>query len=113
MSKTTTEFDVPARAWTDDRAVSVDFDAAEWLRTADLAKLRALDACGWRGDYGSDQVALDLAESNDELRRLFQYIEAVNVPTRETIGFEVSVDEDAALAWLESHRSIARKLTDD
>jgi hypothetical protein len=111
--QTRATLNVPARAWTDDGAVSVEFDAADWLRTASVGALRALDACGWRGDYGSDQVALDLSDTNAEIADLFAYLEQINrCPARETVGFEVSVDEEAALEWLETNRSIRRLLTD-
>jgi len=100
MSQTTT-FAIPAKAWSDDRVIEVQFDAAPWFEKATGKQIRDLIRCGFRGNYAADQVAHDLADEHDGLADLFKYLELANrSPVRHTIGFEVAVDRDAALFWL-------------
>lgn len=95
---------VSARCWSDDRVVEVDFNAAPWLSTAGGEDILALAACGWRGDYAADKVAEWEAERNPDVSVMFEYVNArAQVPNSE-LGFECSVDEEQAKAWLQTHR---------
>ena len=49
-----------------------------------------------------------MAESCNDLARLFEYLEQ---GTRRACGFECSVDEEAALEWLRHHKpELAKKI---
>lgn len=101
--------EVPAEAHADDRGVEVNFDARRWLDQAPVHDLVGLAGCGFGGDYGSDRVAEDSAEWNEEVAKVFAYIELVPVQrySNEKQGFECHVRGKEALAWLRQHRPAA------
>ena len=95
---------ITAETHSDDRAVEVNFDATPYFQKAPDEDLARLIECGFSGDQPADQVAIELAESNPEIGAMFTYLEARNGASRKSIGFEVSVDEEDALAWLRENR---------
>ncbi len=94
------KFIIPAEAHSDDRKVEVKFDAVHWFRRASIRAVVALAGCNWRGDYPADHVAEWEANRNPEMKRLFDYLEIVNKDST-VCGFECSIDEKAAVEWLE------------
>lgn len=95
---------IKAETHTDDHAIKVEFDATPYFRQAPEEDLARLIECGFAGDQPADWVAQGLAENNPEVGAMFTYLEARNRASRKSIGFEVSVDEEQALAWLREHR---------
>ena len=72
------------------------------LRLGGLPKPASTDHAGfgrWGGDYLGDEVAIFMAELNDEVAELFQYLQHRHT-IRNFIGFECHVNEQEALAWL-------------
>jgi hypothetical protein len=78
--------------------VEVKFDATRWFKQAKPKSILALARCGWRGDYAADDVAMYMADHNENVSEMFDYIRMRN--RIETIGFECSVNEEDAKAWL-------------
>jgi hypothetical protein len=108
MSKKLT---VPAECHSDDRAVEVKFDAAPWLKKASTKMLISLKDCNFGGDYGADQVAIDMAGKNAEIAFMFKYIEARKRAGGD-IGFEVHVQDNEAFEWLKANRPrVYKRLT--
>ena len=95
---------IKARTYPDDHALEIDFDATPYLQNASIEDLQKLIACGFGGDYPADQVAITLSDTNEQIAAMFTYLEARNKASRKSIGFEVHVDEDQAIAWLAQHR---------
>lgn len=96
---------ITCQAWSDCGRMRVTFDAVPYFRQCSASDVEALMMCGWRGDVASDEVAIFMADASDTCRSLFSFLEAC--PTQcngDTNGFECSVDEDAALSWLQEHR---------
>lgn len=96
------KFIIPAEAHTDDRRVEVKFDAIHWFQGASAYDIARLILCGWGGDYPADEVAQLCAGHNEDLKRLFDYLAIVNAPRSGVCGFECHVDQDAAMAWMQS-----------
>lgn len=95
---------VMAEAHSDDHASEVKFDATPWFEQASDKEIADLEACGWGGDYPADNVAIFMADHNDELARMFTYVEAAH--NIKDIGFECHINEADAKRWLE-HRKVS------
>jgi len=91
---------IQAHTHTDDHAIKVDFDATPYLEKATEEDVAKLIECGFGGDYPADWVAQNLAETQPEIAAMFTYLDARNRASRKSIGYEVQVDEEQALAWL-------------
>lgn len=100
-TQTKPQFIIPAEAHTDNHDVEVKFDAVHWFRRASIKAIMDLAGCNWRGDYPADAVAEWEANRNPEMKRLFDYLAIVN-KGHTVCGFECSVDDKAAKAWLEN-----------
>jgi acylphosphatase len=98
------KFKVPAECHSDDKAIECPFDAAAWLKKATLKEIKALHVCGYMGNYPADEVAIWMAGKDEEIAFMFQYIEHKKRAGAD-IGFECSVDRDAALKWLDKNRN--------
>lgn len=115
--------EVPARAHTDDYVFGADdnpvtFDAAPWLRSAAPEDIRALADGGWGHDLAADRVAIDTLETIDPpeparqpqylapLAQMFHYLARIrDIPSKkDECGFEVEIDEEAAMALLDRER---------
>lgn len=97
---------IHATALTDDHIIQTNFDATLWFEQASDADILDLARCGWGGDYPADAVAQHFAKTDDGLKGLFAYLEAIrDLPLkRDCCGFDCHVDEDEALAWLRQNR---------
>ena len=98
--------EIGAEIHSDDYVFEVPFLANEWFASATAAQICDLADCDWGGDAAADSVALDLPEANEEIQRLFDYLELKNSGRyrQGTTGFEVHVEEDQAREWLRVHR---------
>lgn len=94
---------IDAEMHTDDYVFEVDFDATPWFERASDQDILELAGCDWGGDYPADGVAEELSHEHAELREAFNYVGRI-AGTRRACGFEVHVDEDQAMRWLERHR---------
>ena len=100
--------EVPAEVHSDDHRLNARFNAADFLESATDKELLALAGCGWRNDYPADAVAQHFAASHSEIALVLNYVCATR-----NMGFECSVDQTAALAWLAAYRpDIMPKLQD-
>ena len=95
---------VPATAHTDDGNIVVAFDATPFFETVADDLIRELIEDGFAAGYGADAVAQELADEDNELGRMFWYLEHISERRDEPIGYEVSVDRDSAKRWLELYR---------
>lgn len=93
-----------AEAHSDDHASEVVFDATPWFEQASDEEIAALRACGWGGDYPADNVAIFMADHNEELARMFAYVEAAH--NVKDIGFECHVVEKDVILWLEHRKAM-------
>lgn len=96
---------IEARAWSDDQRIIVDFNAAPWFYMAKPNEVVKLAESGWSRSEPADQVALGMKKFNDKIDFLFKYIERVDrhVVHGDTVGFEVEVNEEQAMAWMKEH----------
>ncbi len=94
---------INAECHSDDRVREADFDATPWFRQASAESIAGLAACGWGGDYPADGVAHFMAEHNEEVGKVFQYLDLVS-DKKDAPGFECHVDETDAMAWLRENR---------
>lgn len=90
---------IPAECYSDDHHVEVEFDAEPYFRGADDLSIVQLALCGWNGDYPADWVAQHFEESNSQVKRMFDYIEAHGGQ-----GFECHVEEAGAVVWLRTNK---------
>lgn len=95
---------IRAETHSDDRAVEVTFDAEPWFKTATAEDIAAVIADGFCGGWGCDRIAHDLADTTPAIAEMFTYISIRN--RIDKIGFEVTVNEDDAKAWLAAHRPL-------
>lgn len=98
---------VQANFWTDDRAVEVSFDARPYLQQASNEALRKILEVGCSGGYCTDAVAEYMRDKhlNEDICEAFDYLHARNKSARDTVGFEVSVDQEEFYRWLDAHRT--------
>jgi len=90
---------IKAEVHSDDCVYEVDFDALPWFQQANYDEIMALANYDWGGDYEADVVAEYVADSDEKVSQLFDYVEA-----KESMGFECHVDKDSAMAWLKEYR---------
>ena len=88
--------EVPAEVHSDDGLHRADFDASAWFAQAADGEIANLVGCGFHGDYPADEVARFFERS--ATAEVFAHVD------RSAVGFECSVDEDAAGRWLAVHR---------
>lgn len=91
---------ITAIAYSDDRHVEVSFDATPWFEQASDEELLALAKCDFGYREPADRVALWFSAFHIGMQKLFQYLEFCPVMFKETVGFECSVDEQDAMAWM-------------
>lgn len=102
---------IRAECYSDDRVITVNFDATRWFKKATDAELFALANCSWKGDYPADDVAVYVSTYDEELMDVFKYIEIVNdhrASSAEMIGFECVVNEEDALEWIRANKPYLR-----
>jgi hypothetical protein len=89
---------VMATVQDDDDGSFLDFDVVLYLAQASKKELVALRDCGWSGDYPADEVAWFCTKFNEDLERFMDDVEKTGT------GFEVSINEERAEAWLTENR---------
>lgn len=94
---------VPAEIHSDDYRFSGDFYAEAWLAQASDEEILALADEEWRSCEEADSVGYFYEDTNSGIQSLLAYCHATQ-GSRNSIGFEVSVDERAALEWLRQNR---------
>lgn len=99
--------EVRAEVHSDDRRAETNFDAATWMLKASDDEILALASIDWSGDEAADVVAEASRSWDAEVEAIFTYLEAANHVRSDfddTIGFEVSVNEEDALRFLRAFR---------
>lgn len=93
---------IRAEVHDDEFRTSARFDATAWFEQASDTEILDLAKIDWRGDYAADAVA--------------EFFEGHNIGTPDTVddvfkavnvldtGFEVSVEPDDAIRWVEKNR---------
>ena len=95
---------VTASCHSDDFVVEVkEFDATPWLAQASDDELRALRNEGYGGNYTADSVAEFMATYDSQVQAIFDH-NATLPASVELRGFECSVNEEEAEAWIAQHR---------
>ncbi len=99
-------FKVPAEVHSDDFISRARFDAAPWFATALPDQIRALAREGWGSGHTADSVAQLARDHYPAVEAVFEYVQRVaDLPSHKDLrGYECTVDEDAARAWLKVHR---------
>ena len=82
---------IPAEVHDDDRRFEISFDALPWFLQASDQEILDLAAIDWGGEMESDEVAIFMAERDDEIEDMFKYMNR---------GFECHVDAEAARRWI-------------
>lgn len=97
---------IPAEAHTEDRECAAEFDAVEWFEAATDDEIVALARESWCQCKEANDVAQHCADENVELIAMFAHLDRIkDLPSKKgKNGYECSVDEDAARAWLDEHR---------
>ena len=90
---------IPADAHSDDHAVYIKFDALAWFREVSAENILKLAKCGWGGDYPADAVVTYMQDYDENVKRLFSYLEI-----NRKVGYECHVNEESAMAWLADNR---------
>lgn len=94
---------IQAMAHSDDYVHVIDFDAAAWFAQSTDRQIIALYGCDWSDDEPADVVALHFEACNQGIEAMLDYCRATQ-NLRNSVGFECSVDEAEAMAWLQVHR---------
>jgi len=94
--------DIQAECHSDDRLYEVVFDAKLWFDQASPQAIVDLIACGCRGDYPADDVAIFMADIDEDVAQMFRYLEILNGRVRDCIGFECSVNPDDIEKWMKT-----------
>ena len=95
---------IPAECHDDNRIAQCPFDALLWAEHASDSEMMDLASCGYRNDYPADEVAIFMADFNDEIAFMFKYIEKHNDEVGDNIGFECSVEREPFLEWVKINR---------
>jgi hypothetical protein len=103
------KFEIPAECHSDDRKVEVKFNASLWLEQASDDAILDLMGCGCGGDYPADEVAIWMAGHDENVVKMFSYIE-VNEP----MGFECNVEPRPLLKWIKENKpNLFAKVVED
>lgn len=94
---------IPAKVCSDNRARSVEFDATDYFKQANLQDLIDLLDCDFAIGFAANAVALFFEEEDTRINELMDYCRALK-PGLPLIGFECSIDQEAAFDWLEENR---------
>lgn len=94
---------VQAETHSDDYRFEINFDAEPWFQQASDEEIINLLACGFRGDYPADAVALYFEDSNLLIRNMLAYCLSTK-DLRQSVGFECVVDPEDAMRWVKTQR---------
>ncbi|WP_415913353.1 hypothetical protein [Neptuniibacter sp. QD37_11] len=97
---------IPAKVWADSHESSAEFDALPWFKQASDKEIKDLANIHWREDFAADAVAEYMIPHDKGVADVFGFANRVHgTPAyKDRDGFEVSVDSEAALAWLKTNR---------
>ena len=93
---------IRAECHSDDRMVEAAFDAEPWFKQASDEDVVRLARCGWGNDYPADELAIFIADMNEEVQRVFTYLDLV-AHKKNPPGFECTVEHSSAIEWLSRH----------
>ncbi len=74
--------------------MEVSFDAEPWFQQATYDQLIDLRKIGFAGNYAADYVAEYIAQTNPEVKAVYDYC------NKNDVGFEVYIDDDEAEVWI-------------
>jgi hypothetical protein len=94
---------VSAKFWSDDYAFEKEFDARLALMSTSDKNLEAIISVGYGGDYSTDNLVEPMVELDSDIKNAFVYIGATQMG-RGPIGFEVRVDAEEFLRWMDACR---------
>ena len=94
---------VRAEIHSDDRVFEVSFEASSWFVGASAGDILTLAQEEWGRCEEADAIGRRF-ESNPRVATLFKYIQAKSAGSRDTMGFEVTVNEIDAMVWLRQQR---------
>jgi hypothetical protein len=107
-------FTIPAEVHSDDHKAKAEFDAVLYFEQADDNDLVELVRCDCSGDYPADEVAQHMADLNEDVGNVFTYLSFGPEQFGEKVGFECSVEQKQALAWIKANRPLVyQRLIDD
>ncbi|MBW3243432.1 hypothetical protein KUV57_12230 [Epibacterium sp. DP7N7-1] len=98
--------EITAYTYSDDHKIEVQVDARPYLKNVSLHKLKQLIADDWQCDYSADEIYHEALLANcAEAGRLAAYLELdPQMENGDEVGFEVSLDEGEARAWIAANR---------
>jgi hypothetical protein len=94
---------INAEVHSDDWQAAVKFEALDWFEQASDEEIKALMKCDFGGDYPADEVAQWMAERNEWVQHVFDYVSECREFTDE-MGFECHIDPSDAYVWLAHYR---------
>ncbi len=95
---------VQAEIHSDDHRAASNFLANRWLSEASDEEIRLLARIHWSGDTAADEVALFMESIDLKVELALDYCRTAVQINEEPIGFEVSVNSEEAMKWLDVHR---------
>lgn len=97
---------VIAEVVSDDHIQKASFDAQDWFKQATDEDILELAREGYSHDFTSDNVARFFRETNEDVKRVFDYLDTIkDVPSKKDVnGFGCTVDEDQAITWVDANR---------
>jgi hypothetical protein len=106
---------IGAEVHSDDRRFEVDFDARRYFMEARAEDIEELAVNGWADEEPADAVALHMEDHVPEIAHLMAYCRATTNPRNPvgSVGFECSVNERQALAWLRVRRPDVYKVLEE
>lgn len=96
---------IKAECHSDDWIREAKFDATPWFVQASAESMGELAKCSWGGDYPADEVAQFMAEHDQGVLKMFQYLNLVS-DQKDAPGFECHVAAADAMAWLTENRCV-------
>ena len=90
---------IVAEIWSDDRIREARFDATPWFEQASDEEIVKLHSCGFSYSYEADDVAIFCSSFNKDIELVLDYVTPIK-----DLGFEVEVDIEDAMSWIENHK---------
>jgi hypothetical protein len=91
---------IKAECHSDDHKAEIAFDATSWFEQASDKEIAQVVDCNWGGDYPTDNIAIYMSDYNEEIAKMFIYLEIAH-----NQGFECCIlDTGAAVDWIKENR---------
>ena len=90
----------------DDYVFECEFDATSWFEQASPEEIVELANCDWGGDLPADRVAQHVEDIDPDVAACLDYCRR-----KDGVGFEVYVDEEAALQWVNENQPEIIRIT--